>query len=358
MTVYGNGFLAYHLEVRVAEGQASAIEAQVKAWQAEFRRHGTWPGFPDSLVEHLRALPRVESVVCEGPQSAVLIPLRMVRGLTGQPATLSTVLGTGPISQAVETQLAAWGIDIEVTKRLPDADMPLEFSFREPGGQSASLRLYPASRARYRAAITPPHVPPDHLVLNRFNQGLRDLAEQMAGRGGLVSFRPRELGRHDRLEDYLTLLPLTRQLVLSSRHGVIQQFARHANLTVPRGWPSNAAALAGQPARQLATWLLGQLPAEAILVFNHHPSGTSVFYRDTGDPVTVPAPAGYDAASRAARLQGALLGGALALENAQQAGRDAATWPEECRRLVEVAFNGTNVRPWRYPDRSPEALEN
>lgn len=357
MTVYGNGFLAYHLEVRVGEGQASEIETQVKAWQSEFRQYGTWPDFPESLVERLCALPGVASVVCEGPQSAVLIPLRMVKGMTGQPVTLSTVLGTGPISQAVETQLAAWGIDVEVSKRLADADMPLEFSFREPGGQSASLRLYPASRAKYRAAITPPPVPPDHLVLNRFNQGLRDLAVQVAGRGGLVSFRPRELGRHDRLEDYLTLLPLTRQLVLSSRHGVMQQFARHANLAIPRGWPSNAAALAGQPARQLATWLFRHLQANAILVFNHHSSGTSVFFRNTGDPVTVPAPAGYDRASRAARLQGALLGDALALEHAQQTGVNAAEWTAECRRLVDIAFNGTERRPWRYPAHSSEVPE-
>jgi hypothetical protein len=350
VTVYGNGFLAYHLEVRVAAGQALATKALVHDWEDDFRQHGTWPGFPEALIERLATVPGVEAVVCEGPQSSVLIPLRMVKGLTGQAAILSTVLGEGPISAAAERQLAEWGVEVRPSRRLVAVDLPLEFSFRDPAGTDASLRLYPAKRASYRAALAALPVLPDHLVLNRHTQGLRGLAEQVAGQGGCVSFRPRELGRHDRLEDYLALLPYTQQLVLSNRHDVLRQFVRHASIAVPRGWPANAAALSDPSARHLAAWLFEHLPATALVVFNHYPTGGSAFYRQAGEPVVVSEPAGYDTASRAARIQGALLGAALAPGYDLLIAQGGVAWEQACIHVVKTAFSGTEQRPWQYPE--------
>ena len=66
---------------------------------------------------------------------------------------MSTTVGTGLIAQTVERDLESWGIDLEPVNRLEDADCPLEFSFRDKRGDSASLILYPCSRRRYQAGI-------------------------------------------------------------------------------------------------------------------------------------------------------------------------------------------------------------
>lgn len=343
MTVYGNGFLAYHLEVQVAEGQAAAAKGAVSDWKGEMRGNGTWPGFPETLVTRLRALPGVTGVTCEGPQSAVLIPLRMARGMTALQATMSAVTGTGPITRTIESDLARWGVCLENTKLLPEADMPLEFSFREPGGRHDSLRLYPASRAMYRASVRSHAVVTDHLVLNRFNKGLFALAEDVAHRGGILSFRPHELGRYDRVEDYLSVLPFTAHLVLSTRHDVMRKLARHAGIVVPRKWPNNISTLADEACTRLVEWLSEMLPESAIVVLHRYPEGDSAFFKRGEEPVLVGAPRGYDTASRAARVQGALLGSALTSEP------DAQEWGGWCTQVVENAFRGTEQRPWSYP---------
>lgn len=349
MTVYGNGFIAYHVEVGVTDGQAASVKAAVSAWKSELRQARTWPGFPGAMVERLRALPAVTEVACEGPQSAVLIPLRMVAGMIGIPVSMSSVLGTGPISHLVESDLECWGIRLESTKRLADADAPLEFSFREPGGHHESLRLYPASRAKYRAGIGSPAIPIDHLVLNRFNQSLRTLAEDVADRGGVVSFRPRELGRHDNIEDYISLLPFTAHLVLSTRHGVMRKLARHAGIALPRQWPGSISNMGDEASRHLVEWLFQELPETAIVVLHRYTAGDSAFYKRGHDPVVIPKPTGYDSASRAARIQGALLSTALARLEADADEDDAGGWKGWCEDVIETAFYGTELRPWIYP---------
>lgn len=349
MSVYGNGFLAYHVEVRVSPGQAESVKRELGSSKQAFRDAATWPGFPGSLFERLRCIRGVVDVVAEGPQSAVLIPLRMVQGMTGMPCTLSAVLGTGAIAVAIESALAQWGIGLEVAKRLADADSPLEFSFRDPQGEQASLLLYPASRAKYRAALKSAAHAPGHLVLNRFNGGLHRLAQQVVERGGLVSLRPRELGRHDRIEDYVALLEQSNHLVLSTRHGVLREFARHAGIAAGRGWPENLKTLNDPGLERLATWLLARMPAGAIVVFHRYARGDSAFWRGRSGPQLVPAPAGYDAASRAARIQGALLGAVLQAEDHPLPGEDGADWRRWCEHVIEIAFDGTGSRPWAYP---------
>jgi len=341
MTVYGNGFLAYHIEVNVTTGQAAAVKASVAKWKSELCEAKTWPGFPDSMVTRLSMLPSVTQVVCEGPQSSVLIPLRMVHGMTGLPVTMSGVLGSGPITQAIEDDLKRRGIDLECTKRHADYDAPIEFSFREPDGHHESLRLYPASRNQYRAGIGESDTPRDHLILNRYNKALNAIATDVAIRGGIVSFRPRELGRYDRIEDYISLLPLTQQLMLSTRHGVMRKLAQQAGVALPRKWPEVMENLADDSCRKLVEWLFQHLPKSAIVVLHSYEDGSSGFYEHGSAPVLIDSPTGYDHASRAARIQGVLLALSLSSASGHQGGK-------RYDEVIETAYRGTEKRPWIY----------
>ena len=349
MSVYGNGFLAYHLEVGVALGRVNEVRAVVKEWKKVLRCEGTWPGFPDSMVERLGNIPGVTEVVCEGPQSSILIPLRMVHGLTGTACTMSTVLGTGAITRAIEDSLETWGLGLETSRRLADKDSPIEISFRDPTGKQTSLRLYPDSLRRYQCTVGQNENLPDHLILNRFNQGLRGLAEQVSANGGCVSLRPRKLGRYDHIEDYGSILRFTNHLVLSSRHDVMLQFARHVGIQTARGWPEDLEPLEAPALDKLAAWLVARMQPGAIVVFNRFDAGDSVFYREGYPAAVVDAPGGYGHESRAARIQGALLGRALQADSCVSNPRDAVDWQRCCEGIIDSAFSGTDARPWRYP---------
>ena len=73
MTVFGDGFLPYHIEVQAKPGQVGDIKDRIKAWKSRLREARTYPGFPESLVNDLRQMTGVIDVKQEGPQSAVLI---------------------------------------------------------------------------------------------------------------------------------------------------------------------------------------------------------------------------------------------------------------------------------------------
>lgn len=349
VSVFGNGFLAYHIEVRVNKERVASVKAAVKAWEPTFRAQGSWPGFPNSMAQRILQIPGVIDVEIEGPQSSVLIPLRMVHGITGCECKMSTVLGTGPVTQAIEQNLASWGIGLETIRRLDDVDAPIEYSFRDPDGVHASLTIYPASRRRFQGAIDRQETPCEHLVLNRFNAGLSGLAERVANSGGLVSFRPRELGRHDRVEDFISLLQYTNHLVLSGRHGVMKAFARHAGIETSRGWPDDRASLRDQSFDQLAAWLRVRMRPDSIVVLHRNERADTAFYRGTVEPVIVMAPEGYGKESRAARIQGALFGCAMLGDCCVSRSVQSADWQLCCEHVVDLAFTGTDERPWRYP---------
>jgi hypothetical protein len=112
MTIFGDGFLPYHIEVQAQPGSVGDIRDRVKALKARLREAGTYPGFPQSLVNDLRQVTGVIDVKQEGPQSAVLIPLRMAKGITGEPCEISAVLGTGPIAEHIEIALKEWHINL------------------------------------------------------------------------------------------------------------------------------------------------------------------------------------------------------------------------------------------------------
>jgi len=347
VTVFADGFIAYHLEVSVRRGLASDVARTIKDWKPLYREQGTWPGFPQTMIDQLNGLPGVENVVCEGPQSSLLIPLRMIRGIAGVECHMSTVLGAGAVTDAIYERFAQWGIVIS-GRRLEGFDSPIEISVREPGGQHESVRLYPASRNRYRSQLAKPETPPEQFLCNRYNKGIAALADTVATNGGLVSFRPRELGRHDRIEDSVSLLASTHHLILSSRHRIMKQFAQFADIETQTGWPVATEDLSSSAARSLARWLLDRMPPEAIVVFIRHPENETAFFCDGREPVFLPAPVGYGPESRAARIQGALLGEVMRRNGAQSLCHDQSASDAGTRSIVDAAFRGTESRPWHY----------
>jgi hypothetical protein len=146
--------------------------------------------------------------------------------------------------------------------------------------------------------------------------------------------------------------------VLSTRHGVLREFARYAGIAAVRGWPENLQTLNDPGLDRLAAWLLARMPAGAIVVFHRYPTGDSAFWRGRSGPQLVPAPAGYDQASRAARIQGALLGAALQAGDHKSPDGDAVDWRRWCERAIETAFDGTGSRPWTYPASSAACSPN
>lgn len=349
MTVFGDGFLAYHFDVHVAAGAMAQVKETLKGRERRFREEGTWPGFPRTLVEEVSRIPGVTGVEEEGPQSSILIPLRMVQGMAGIPCTLSTVVGTGPMADAVAHRLAEWDVRLSPSKQLEDVDSPVELTLREPSGAHASVRLYPAPRSRYRAKLSLPEPLPDHLVLNRVNEGLLALARRVAEGGGTVSLRIREFGRYDTVADYLPLLGLARHLVLSTRHGVVRTLAREAGVDLPRQWPAGCESLTDEHGSRLVSWLRGRMSVGGIVVLNTLENQETAFFRDGHEPVTIAAPIAAGDASRAARLQGALLGMVLAeaLDGSLLAGGNH--WTDRCREVVGWAYRGTRCHPWVYP---------
>ena len=348
MSVFANGFLAYHIEVTVKRSTAESVKSVVKGWKDEFREQKTWPDFPNAMIERLLATDGVLSATCEGPQSSLLIPLRMVMGLTGSDGEMSSVIGTGQVATAVRKDLTRWCIDFQPTKELHDVDCPVEFSFRDSQGASASLVLYPASRTRYSGGALNINVVPEHLILNRFNKGLSELAGQVCRNGGIVSFRPRELGRYDTIENYEGLLQFSDQLVLSSRHRIMAAFAKRAGLSLKQGWPENASSLTGDDFQTLADWLLARMRPGSVVMLHRHCVQDTALFRPGVDVVHLPAPDGYGPESRAARLQGALMG--LTITNRQDNRAVDLSWQQLCTRVVGAAFQGTDVRPWQYPE--------
>lgn len=347
MMAFADGFLAYHVEVSTQAGCASQVARQIKEMKGELRSKGTWPGFPDTFVETIKDIDGVEEAVCEGPQSSLLIPLRMIKSKTGIGCTMSSVLGAGEVTEAIDQRLSAWGIQVAGTRK-DSVDSPIEVSVRELGGITESVRLYPASRTIYRQRTKNPAQLPEVLICNRVNNGIETLATAVSSGGGLVSVRPRDIGRYDNLEDYDRLLGVTHHLVLSSRHGVLKAFARHSGLSPKRHWSSHGADLSDAIAKQLAQWLLARMPGNSIVAFVGHPSNQTVFFCNDKQAAVVPAPDGYDSASRAARIQGALLARVLTDSGPQEILRTQQSWDDGSAQIVTSAFEGTEARPWRY----------
>lgn len=335
MTAFADGFLPLHIELGCAPGQTKAVATHLKALKAPLRA-GTLDTTPTGLLAALEAIPGVTRVDVEGPQSALLIPLRMLQtsGLV-QETTMSAIVGTGPIADRIAEDLASWGITLQA-QRLDSADSPLEFSVRDPDGASESVKLYPASRAHYRGRLTPPTTTPELLLLNRSNQGLLRLAADVRDAGGAVSLRIRAQGRFDDAEGLLRAIAHSDQVCVSARSGALRQVAKVLGLTTPRGWPgANPDDLWRETARRLATHEGG---ARTIALMPQGRPATMFCVAD-GEPQWFELSETFDPASRMARLQGA-----VAIAQLEEDAPLGAWAP----RALTRAYEGTQGRPWRY----------
>jgi hypothetical protein len=347
MKVLANGFLPFHIEVNVHTGSIDSVAQHIKSLNSSFRRNKTWPNFPHALIEHIKDIRKVDSVTIEGPQSASLIPLRMVKGLSNSSCEYACVLGTGEISDAIESYFREWGIKLTILNRIPDADSPLEFSIREPGGASMSIKLYPDSRNRYKTQLGKNIIVPDKLILTRTNVGLKQLATMVQKNKGTVSLRIRDFGRYDPPSVYEDIFGITNQIVLSTRNGVLAKLGRHFNIDIPRKWPSSPNLLEDEYAKAIANRLFTHLPDNSIIVFTGHTDNTTTFYKYGHSPITI-FPAGNDPthASLAARIQGALL--TTIVTDQSKNSESNNEWKSICQKIMSLSYLGTDTRPWQY----------
>lgn len=279
MTVLGDGFLPYHFDIYVEAGCSEEAKEEIKNWQAEFRLNGTWIGFPQTMIEKLEALPGVIRVEEEGPQSAVLIPLRMIHGITGYPCVMSTVLGEGEVSRAIGAKCDDWGIELRPSRIIEGSDSPIEVSIREPDGISDSVRIYPSSRRSYNSTLRNISQTPEHLIVTRCNKGIAALAKSVSDRHGVVSMRIRDFGRYDNVENYVELLPLTSHLILSSRNNVLREFSRSIGTKLSGRWPTGLVDLKSESGLRFANWLLERMPQNGTVVFTLESTHETVFFR-------------------------------------------------------------------------------
>ena len=229
----------------------------------------------------------------------------------------------------------------------------MEFSIRDSNGSHESVRLYPASRLHFKSTLSATDSTPDYLCLNRYNQGLCQLAQSVAEKSGVVSLRLRQFGRYDKVEDYLKMFPFTKQLVLSTRHSVLRTLAHKADINLPRQWPHDANALHDEHGTRLANWLLAKMQPSGIVIFTLYPLHSTVFFHKDYQPVTLEAPSNIDSSSRAARLQGALLGNSMERRQQQSMFAGQTVWQAFCEQVMNDAFTGTEQRPWIYPPYLP-----
>ena len=336
--VFGDGFLPFHIELEVEAGAAPGVTSKLKAMEIRF----------EDLKQQLAAIEGVERVVFEGPQSAVLIVLRMAQALAGARARMSAALGDGPIGRAIETQLRAWAIEGQL--RAVRGDSPLEFSVRDPHGAFGSLRRYAGSRRGLRSGLKANlhSPPPDALIVNRSNATLLSLASAVSSAGGMVSQRIRPLGRHDDPEQLRAMIARCHHLVFCSSGGLARALLRLLGLSAPRGWPKAL----DEHARILVEQLRELPGARRLVIFLHHNQREALFCAPGVPCVLARLSSPTDFAAKTARLQGAALAlsllrrqrGQRALPDSERALRSFA------QKALATAHEGTDQRPWRYPN--------
>mgnify|MGYP000309568582 CR=1 FL=1 len=345
MVVFADGFLPLHVELNVADGQVAAVKDAVAGLKSRVRGDGF--GDRASLLDCLRAVPGVQDVCIEGPQSSLLIPLRMVRSLASASVVMSAVVGDGWMARSILDALDGWGVGTALVS-LEGSDSPVELSIRDGRGQNASVKLYPSRRGNYRQRALRPEVLPGGLLVNRANKGLLALGHRVSSEGGWVSFRVRKQGRYDSAEDLDAMLAVADHVCISVRSGAMRQVARHLGLTVPRGWPgSGVDERWGELARRLGQ--CGERRKLVVLVTAD--SRRALFWTTGGQPIVVCVSGdGYGTASRMARLQGVCAADAvLRIGRGGEACPDVSEVAQGAQRWLELAFEGTDVRPWLCP---------
>lgn len=265
----------------------------------------------------------------------------MIRSLSGRPVCLSGTQGTGPVAEAIAKAIQRHDVAFR-PHVLPGGDSPIELSIRDRSGNHKTLRLYGISRGRFRYAFRLPEEPVSGFVLSRYNQGRAEAIQRVFDWGGVTAMRIAEPTRYVGLDDYMKLLPATRVLVVSSRDGVVRKLARHLGFSdLPRAWPEGFDQIVHNLMRCLSAE--AKVPRLVVLVFERE---VSFFVLGTV-PVTYLAPQKYDSRSRAARIQGACVAGALGTASYLPQNQDQLVTFAE--RAVQSAYFGTESRPTKYP---------
>lgn len=348
-TVYGDGFVPFHFSVTVdnPEGDSARfrqVVANVRDLQSMLRKHGAGGDFPAGFQQTLTALPGVTAVFVEGPYSSIVIPLCMVRSLGNSPACLSGVLGKGVIADAIQAALQQRGV-LFTPHIMSAGDSPLEISIRDHAGNQKAVRLYAASRSAFRHTyrFTDEHASrAKGFILSRFNQGRARALRTVYANEGFTSLRISEPTRYVKLDDYLSLLPESRHVIVSYRAGVMRKLARQSGIPVrSRHWPQSF----DQTAEKLAHRLTerGDCPRLVAMVFEREVA----LVAQGKPPLRLCPPTKYDSRSRAARVQGACASLALNLPGYQPTGQ--ADWEHFGNIAVQAAYDGTLGRPSTYP---------
>jgi hypothetical protein len=113
-------------------------------------------------------------------------------------------------------------------------------------------------------------------------------------------------------------------------------------------WPETRENLTDAAARKLAHWLLARMPGGSVVVFVAHPGNHAAFFCAKLEPVSILAPPAYGPESRAARIQGALLSAVFRNGDERSLCSDRESLERGAESVYQVAFAGTETRPWQY----------
>jgi hypothetical protein len=347
--IFGDGFIPYHFAITVRNpggksGQFKQIVTGLKRLKDTVHSDETAPISPQAFQQLLSNRLEVRDVHAEGPYSSIVLPIRMIRSFGNIPATISGVLGTGLVADALQEELVRCGLQLR-SHVILDGDSPFELSVRDDFGNQETVRLYPAKRTLYRHTLrlTDEEVASlGGFILTRFNQGRAKLMRKVFDNGGFTSMRINEPTRYVKLDDYLQCLNSTHQVVVSHRGGVLRKLALHLGVTPPtQGWPQRCDSTVYEVVRRL-NGSLDTTPTFILIL----PRETSVFVPRTR-PIRIGPPSRYDSRSRAARIQGAFA--AIAVSQPGYCFDTDEVWASAANRAIQAAFAGTEGRPSSYP---------
>jgi len=345
-TFVGDGFVPYYLAVDIQNpsGEGTLFRETIAAIKQlkTFVREGRQDELnPRTLSERLLQIPSVVSVVAEGAYSSIVIPLAMIGSLSNASVFLHGVVGSGPITDAIEDSLEAHGIEL-VPKRLTGGDSPVEISVRDAFGHQETLRFYPVSRTKYRQTFLLNKTGLSSrtgFVLSRYNAGRAAAFLSVANVGGLTSLRIAESTRYVTLADYLSLLPHSIQTFGSHRDDVLKKLGRHL---LPNNAKSDWTKQYDPETSRVVQAIVDQTSHNGLVVVILE---TELVFAMRGFPqLRFRPPSNFDTRSRAARVQGAC----AAIFRADEI-ENSDSWMSLAEKCVQAAFRGSEARPSEYP---------
>ena len=351
----GDGFLAFQFVVQVKSDNPSGkhfklIVDKMKALKSFVRENQSAGISPDQMIEAIHNAHPSADVVAEGAYSSIAIPLFMYHSLTTQSARLSGVLGAGPIADATLESVRSHGVEF-VGKVISDGDSPIELSIRDEFGNHKTIRLYPASRTKYRQTLKLSPVELNQtagFILTRYNKSRDNAFRRISEAGGFTSLRIAEPSRYVSLADYAELLPYSSQVIVSHRSKVLQLLAKHFRLNQSSNktgcdWTRRF----DEDTARLLACMRSQVPPTSLVILVLEDE--VVISPSNGELFRCVAPDTYDHRSRAARIQGAAAAMASPLN-----GQSTITnsWRHMANWIVQAAYSGTEGRPSTYPDRT------